>query len=232
MPRVTPAHEQAVRTRIIESALRVFAEKGYHGATIADVVRDSGLSVGAIYTYYRGKDELFLATCELSAGQGLGELGTRLVRGRSVAEKLAIAIGFFLDALDGAPGEPDMASTLVMQWSRADVEPAVRASLTRRRDQIVTTGELLIREGMATGELPPWVDAHGLAAAYVTFLDGLLVWRVEAGDAYRRADAERRALALLRPVLASATAAEQPAVPVVTPRPWSLIRPAEQRPRS
>ena len=123
MPRVSLAHEQAVRARIVDSALRVFAEKGYHGATIGDVVRDSGLSVGAIYTYFRGKDELFLATCEFSAGEGLGELGNRLVRGRTVAEKLAIAVGFFLDAMAGVPGEPDMAGMLVMQWARAEREP-------------------------------------------------------------------------------------------------------------
>ena len=136
MPRVSLAHEQAVRARIVDSALRVFAEKGYHGATIGDVVRDSGLSVGAIYTYFRGKDELFLATCEFSAGEGLGELGNRLVRGGTVAEKLAIAVGFFLDAMAGVPGEPDMAGMLVMQWARAESEPTIRASLSRRRDQI------------------------------------------------------------------------------------------------
>lgn len=222
MPRITPAHEQAVRARIVESAIRVFAEKGFHGATIADVVRDSGMSVGAIYTYYSGKDELFLATCDTTSGQGLGELGTRIVRGRSVAEKLAIAVGFFLDAMEGAPGQPDMASMLVMQWSRAEAEPAIRASLTRRRDQISTAGELLLREAMSTGELPAWVDASGLAAAYVSFLDGLLLWRIEQGGAYRREEAERRALALLRPLLASAVAAEPPAVAVVPARPWSV----------
>jgi AcrR family transcriptional regulator len=228
MPRITPAHEQAVRTRIIESALRVFAEKGYHGATIADVVRDSQLSVGAIYTYYRGKDELFIATCELSAGQGLGELATRLVRGRTAAEKMAIAIGFFLDSMVGGPGQPDMAAALVMQWSRAEAEPALRASLTRRRDQVTTVGELLIREGMATGELPAWVDAPALAAAFVSFLDGLLLWRLEAGDAFRREDAERRARALLGPVLASAAAPEPPQVPAVASAPWSLLGPAPE----
>jgi AcrR family transcriptional regulator len=222
MPRVTAAHEQAVRARIVESALRVFAEKGYHGATIGDVVRDSGLSVGAIYTYFRGKDELFLATCDFSAGQGLGELGNRLVRGGSVAEKLAIAIGFFLDAMAGVPDEPDMASMLVMQWARAEAEPSIRASLARRRDQLTTAGELLIREGIATGELPPWTDANALAAAYVTFLDGLLLWRLEQGDGYRRAEAERRALALLRPILASAAEPVAPAIPPVAPRAWSV----------
>ncbi len=230
MPRVTQAHEQAVRTRIVESALRVFAEKGFHGATIADVVRDSRLSVGAIYTYYRGKDELFLATCDLTSGESLGELATRLVRGRSVAEKLSIATGFFLDAMVGVPGEPDMASMLVAQWSRAEAEPAIRASLARRRDQITAAGELLVREGMATGELPAWIDAAAVSAAYVAFLDGLLLWRLEQGDGYRRDQAERRTLAMVRVLLASAAAAQPPDVVAVAQRPWSAIE-ATSRPR-
>jgi AcrR family transcriptional regulator len=229
MPRISPAREQEVRARILSAALRVFADKGYHGATIQDVVRESGLSVGAIYTWYSGKDELFLAACELSAGNGLGELGNRLVRGRTTAERLSIAIGFYLDAMEPVRTEPDMASMLVMQWSRAEAEPAVRAALQRRRDQIVAAGELLIRDGVARGELPAWIDAHALAAAYVTFLDGLLLWRIEVGDAYRRGEAERRALALLAPLLASAVAAEPPDVPVVAPQPWSAVEAAESQ---
>jgi AcrR family transcriptional regulator len=223
MPRVSAAHEQAVRARIVESALRVFAEKGYHGATIGDVVRDSGLSVGAIYTYFRGKDELFLATCDFSAGQGLGELGNRLVRGTSVGEKLAIAIAFFLDAMADAPDAPGMANMLVAQWARAEAEPSVRASLSRRRDQLTAAGELLIREGIATGELPSWTDPQALAAAYVTFLDGLLLWSLEQGDAYRRDEAERRALALLRPILAATAEPVAPEIPSVAPQTWSAI---------
>ena len=55
MPRVSAAHEQEVRDRIVASAIRVFTDRGY-GATIQDVVRDSGLSVGAIYTYFKSKE--------------------------------------------------------------------------------------------------------------------------------------------------------------------------------
>ena len=46
MPRVTAAHEQEVRDRIVTAAVRVFSDKGFHSATIADVCRESGLSVG------------------------------------------------------------------------------------------------------------------------------------------------------------------------------------------
>ena len=55
MPRVTAAHEQEVRDRIVTRRRRVFGEKGFHSATIADVVPRAGLSVGAIYTLLLGQ---------------------------------------------------------------------------------------------------------------------------------------------------------------------------------
>ena len=54
MPRVSSPRTRGPR-RILDAAARVFAEKGYHSSTIADVVRESGLSVGFIYSYF-GKD--------------------------------------------------------------------------------------------------------------------------------------------------------------------------------
>ena len=227
MPRVSPAHEQAVRTRIVDSALRVFAEKGYHGATIGDVVRDSGLSVGAIYTYFRGKDELFLATCEFSAGQGLGELGNRLVRGRTVAERLAIAIGFFLDAMAGAPGEPDMAGMLVMQWARAESEPTVRASLSRRRDQIATAGELPDPRGHRDRRAARLDGRPGAGRRRTSRSStGCCCGASSKGPPIAARRRSARALALLRPILASAAAAEAPVVPRVPPELWSITETA------
>src|SRR5215467_13409091 len=58
MPRVSHEHEQAVRDRIVRAALQVFAERGFHRATMQDIVRQSGLSVGAIYTNFKSKSDL------------------------------------------------------------------------------------------------------------------------------------------------------------------------------
>ena len=111
MPRITQQHEQQVRQRIAAAALRVFGEHGFHRATIQDVVRESGLSVGAIYTYYKSKDELFLSICDMtveetvmslaaesSAGSDDDELWRRLSAGgrRLVSETLGT------DACDAA----------------------------------------------------------------------------------------------------------------------------------
>jgi AcrR family transcriptional regulator len=220
MPRVTAAHEQAVRRRIVDAALRVFAEKGYHGATMQDVVRESGLSVGAIYTYFRGKDELFVATCEASQALGLAALADRVAHGRTTVEKLAIAVGFYLDAVDGVDGAPGQASFLVAEWAQAEHDPEVRDMLLRRREQLGVVGGVLLREGVARGELPAWLDVDGVAQGYIALLDGLLLQRVEAGPAWRREDAERRAFAVLEAIVAAAAVPSAPSVERPEAAPW------------
>src|SRR5690349_1470254 len=97
MPRISAAHEQQVRDRIISAAVTVFSEKGYHRATIADVVERSGLSVGAIYTHFRNKEELFLHSCDLISGQGLDELGLRLAPLTSSADRLRAAVAYYVE---------------------------------------------------------------------------------------------------------------------------------------
>ena len=234
MPRVTAAHEQEVRERIVAASLRVFGERGFHGATMQDVVRESGLSVGAIYTYFRGKDQLFMAACDLASGRGLGELAARVAGGRTTAEKLAIAVGFFFDAAEGdeAANLPGNAEFLVQAWAQSDVEPAAREMLLRRREQLVMAGSMLLEEGIVRGELPRWIDTTALARAYVGLLDGMLLARVEQGTTWRRSDAERQAREILAIVLAAAARPDRPDMGEVPPRPYSLLGPeAAQEPR-
>jgi TetR/AcrR family transcriptional regulator, transcriptional repressor of aconitase len=223
VPRVSAAHEQEVRERIVTAALRVFGDRGYHGATIADVVRECGLSVGAIYTHFKGKDDLFLATCDLASGRGFGELAARVARGRTVAERLAIAVGFYFDA---AEGEASMgagnAAFLVQAWAQVE-DPAVREMLRRRREQLVVAGTFLLEEGIARGELPRWLDAPAVARAYVALLDGMLLARAEQGEAFRREDAERQAREILALILAGAGSVARPEVPAVAPKPFSIL---------
>jgi len=219
---VSAAHEHEVRERIVGAALRVFGERGFHGATMQDVVRESGLSVGAIYTWFKGKDDLFLATCDLASGRGFGELAARLAAGQTVAEKLALAVGFYFDFAEGEAEFPGEADFLVQAWAQADAEPAAREMLKRRREQLVLAGTMLVEEGIARGELPPWTDAPAVARGYTVLLDGFLLARMEQGDAFSRLDAEGQAREILALMIAAAANPTRPTVPAVSPRPFSL----------
>jgi AcrR family transcriptional regulator len=229
MPRVTEAHGQDIRDRIVSAALRVFGEHGFHGATIQDVVRESGLSVGAIYTYFSGKDDLFLATCDLAVGAGFGELATRLARVRTVTDKLAIAVSFYFDSADGDAANSGNANFLVQAWGRAEAEPAVREMLARRRLQLVAAATLLAEEGVVQGELPRWTDVKALARACTVLLDGFLLTRAEEGVQYSRARAEADAREVIAALVAAANNPTRPVIREVQRRPFSVLAKAAER---
>lgn len=52
------------RAAIVESAFRLFIERGYEGASMADLVAVTGLSKGAVYHHFRDKDALHDAAIE------------------------------------------------------------------------------------------------------------------------------------------------------------------------
>lgn len=52
--------EESRRTQILAAASKVFARRGYHRATIAEIAKASRLSEGSIYNYFRGKEDLLV----------------------------------------------------------------------------------------------------------------------------------------------------------------------------
>ena len=53
-----PAGADALRERLLRAAAAVFARQGYDGTKIMDIVRESGLSTGAVYGRFRSKNDL------------------------------------------------------------------------------------------------------------------------------------------------------------------------------
>ena len=58
-PRIS-ARRQATRERVLEAASEVFAERGFHGATVEDICERAGFTRGAFYSNFSSKDDLVL----------------------------------------------------------------------------------------------------------------------------------------------------------------------------
>lgn len=56
--------KEETRAELIAAATRVFAHRGFHGASLQEIARAAGYSTGAIYWHFEGKDDLFLAVYE------------------------------------------------------------------------------------------------------------------------------------------------------------------------
>jgi len=224
MPRVTQQHEQEVRDRIVRAALGVFADHGFHRATMQDIVRASGLSVGAIYTYFKSKSDLILAGCDLITDQELAQLAERLAGVSDYRSRIATAVGYWFDNLAVEQSQRGSGFLLLQAWAEVETDPAIREMLLRRRRETITAIVLVLQEGVMRGELPVWLDVTSVSHALAALLDGMLIEAAEAGAGFRRSDSERRILALLETVLAARDAAPPERIEPAPPRPYESVR--------
>jgi AcrR family transcriptional regulator len=73
--RETRADRQArTRSELIEAAARVFARRGYTGASVEEIAEEAGYSHGAVYSNFEGKADLFLVVFEDYMAERVGEL--------------------------------------------------------------------------------------------------------------------------------------------------------------
>lgn len=63
----TRQKKDAKRTAMMQAAVRVFAAKGYHAATVRDIVKDADVAVGTFYFYFPDKETLFVHLYEETA---------------------------------------------------------------------------------------------------------------------------------------------------------------------
>jgi AcrR family transcriptional regulator len=84
----------ATRARLLEGALEVFAERGFHGASVEDICERAGFTRGAFYSNFGSKDELALALFEATTDRLLEQIAALL-------PDLATQPGTLLDAVLG-----------------------------------------------------------------------------------------------------------------------------------
>jgi AcrR family transcriptional regulator len=91
----TPTRRRsATRARLLEGALEVFAERGFHGASVEDICERAGFTRGAFYSNFGSKDELALALFEATTDRLLDQIAALL-------PELATQPGTLLDAVLG-----------------------------------------------------------------------------------------------------------------------------------
>lgn len=122
MPKVSAEHMQARRDQIARAAVEQFSRRGIHSTSMANIIEASGLSSGAIYRHFTGKDEIIAYVA------------------RTAIERVFTGIRGLLDTDDSLP-TPAEVMTLIAQrmnsaevstgwivqtWGEAATNPAVR----------------------------------------------------------------------------------------------------------
>lgn len=165
---------QATREQLLEVAAELFARKGLHGVTLAEIAGAADMSGPAIYNHFRSKDALFAEVVSLMYDEEVAAFAEVLDPLDSVHEALE-------RLLDRVPAMYRGDGVLQLLGLTAQLE-AVRdpqlfggiARAAQRRDEVAIR---LVERAKAQGELPATVDAAELGSLLISLFVGALGYR-------------------------------------------------------
>jgi AcrR family transcriptional regulator len=167
-PKITSAHEQGQRGRILGAATRCFAERGFHEATIQDICDLAGLSKGGLYTYFKSKEDILSALIREGFAAGLQRAQEAARGGHGAIDKLQR----IAEAVVGSAG-PQPPQLLLEIWAEASKNPSLVALYADGYDQWREFLAGLLREGIAEGVFKADVDPEAVVVVVLAVFGGI-----------------------------------------------------------
>jgi len=152
------ATKAANRAAIVAAARAVFAEMGYGGATVRDVVRRTALASGTFYNYFADKESLFRAVLEESAEEVRARVRTARRQATSLEEFVAAGYREYFGFLASDPEAFELMRRNSGTIRAMFDEPIFGAGVEEL--------EADLRAAISAGIVPP-LDAQYMAAAMV-----------------------------------------------------------------
>lgn len=166
-PRLTRSQRQEqTRAQLIEAALRVFLRRGFHGASLDEIADEAGYTTGAVYSNFKGKDDLFLAVLDAEARRRLPHHVELLLEGsRSLEEGLRASARELASYPIDHPG---WTGIYVEFWTHASRRPELRRKVAEQHERLLDTVGALVEEWAGRWgfefRLPPREVVRGIYA--------------------------------------------------------------------
>ena len=184
VPRVSDDHLTARREQILAAARTCFLRNGLHATSMQDLIREAGLSVGAVYRYFKSKNEIINAIAETVAGA----VTRRLTEIAALDPPLPIpeAMSRALEVID-TQLEPGGNFPLALQvWAEATLDPAIGDIVRDRYAGMRTVFRTMARLAVEHGELGPDTDVDAAGAALFSMVPGYALQRLLIGEPDRQ----------------------------------------------
>lgn len=166
------ASEETRRAQLLEAAKRCFAAQGYHETKVDDIVREAGLSKGALYWYFKSKAELLDNLCDCYSEE-LKELFLKATLAENL-DPLYLMVEIGAAMLERATGDPDRRLIWMEHWSLAVRDPQSQAKHAALYQQWLDLIVPLLERSIAEGKLKP-VDPRQLVISLMALFDGLIL---------------------------------------------------------
>src|SRR2546422_4043408 len=180
MKETKPRKGEQTRQRIISEAAGLFNRRGYHGGSLQDLMKGTGLGEGGSYRHFSSKEELAALAFEHAWREAFAARQTELEVIPNSADKIKQLVTNFVERRPAIPGGCPLLNTAV---DADDGNPLLRdharQPLKAWQDRIKS----MIAEGIRSGEIRRGADTRRAANLIIASLEGaLMIARLERSD--------------------------------------------------
>ncbi|BAC14077.1 TetR/AcrR family transcriptional regulator [Oceanobacillus iheyensis] len=133
--------------QIIEAAVKVIAENGYHGSQVSKIAREAGVADGTIYLYFKNKEDILVSVFEQKMGQFVDKIADAIKGKDNVSDKLLKLIEMHFSQLSA-----DYHLAIVTQLELRQSNLSLRLKINQVLKPYLTMIDQIVEEGMELGE--------------------------------------------------------------------------------
>ncbi|GAQ18954.1 fatty acid metabolism regulator protein [Oceanobacillus picturae] len=132
--------------QIIEAAVEVIAENGYHASQVSKIAKKAGVADGTIYLYFKNKEDILVSVFEEKMGQFIEQTENSIEQKEDANKKLLALIEMHFQQL---ASNPHLA--VVTQLELRQSNPELRVKINQVLKPYLTLIDSIINEGMEDG---------------------------------------------------------------------------------
>jgi TetR/AcrR family transcriptional regulator, transcriptional repressor for nem operon len=172
---------QVTRQKIVHEAALLFNQQGFAGASMADIMRVTGLQKGGIYNHFGSKEALALEAFDYLIGQITQHYMDAIRSRRNAIERLLAMLEVYRRLGDhplGKGGCPILNTAVESD----DTHPALRQRARSAMESWHSLIQRLLRKGIERGEISTSADADAAATIIIATIEGALMMSKLYGD--------------------------------------------------
>jgi TetR/AcrR family transcriptional regulator, transcriptional repressor of aconitase len=182
LPKITDQQRDARREQILAATWQCFYRRGIHATSMEQIIREAGLSAGAVYLYFKSKEELILNAIQAQMAD-VQEMVTPLLEADQAADPTEFIheITASVAGLTSRMGI-DLNSVILMCWSEAQTNPKVKSLIRNYQKGYRKSLSKLVERWQKKGLIEPKADPDDVAKALLSLLLGFIAQSALIGD--------------------------------------------------
>jgi AcrR family transcriptional regulator len=175
MPKISEEKRQARREQILAASWRCFARRGLHTTSMEDIVREANLSFGAVYLYYKSKDELIQAALSMAFEAMQAFLTPILAREPAYAPSVFVRKVTSALTAYAHRDQLNFGVSFLMGWGEAEFNPKVKELVSGGQKVYREALTAVVRKWQERGDVAPEANPENIAQVMLSFFLGFIV---------------------------------------------------------